>query len=136
MIYSKKNIYIYKNLKRVFQFKNNLLKSNGFEKYSLKFFKKFNKLAFWMSRLSRDRQIECITLISDERLLKNHQLHACTDQSLLKQRPKNIDYATSTLIIYTRRLHKWFVEIVLLNFNRDIYLFLKTRRNDCVVKII
>lgn len=48
MIYSKKKIYV-KNLKRVFQFKNNLLKSN-FEKYysyySLKFFKKFNKLAF------------------------------------------------------------------------------------------
>lgn len=45
MIYSKKKIYV-KNLKRVFQFKNNLLKSNFEKYYSLKFFKKFNKLAF------------------------------------------------------------------------------------------
>lgn len=63
-----------------------------------------------------------------KRLLKNHQLHACVDQSLLKQRPKNIDCATSTLIIYTSRLHKWFVAIVLLNFDHEIYLFLKTKK--------
>lgn len=127
VLFLKKNIYIcYKN--QNVNIKNNRLKSDG-----LSFLRKDMLFVRW--NFSRDltsllsecldyREIVRLNVLPGERLLKNHQLHACTDQSLLKQRPKKYRMCNKYIdYIYTSRLHKWFVAIVLLNFNRVTYIF-------------